>query len=120
MGVVTRSTPPSPPASQGGHEDFPLLRRGLFIVGDTSVADPAFNPCEAGRPVPPLRSRGGRGGETSALLREILVNEDGQSTLEYALIAGSLALGLIVSIKLLGGAFGLSFGHHSKALMRAR
>ncbi|HEY9856468.1 MAG TPA: hypothetical protein V6D05_12075 [Stenomitos sp.] len=40
--------------------------------------------------------------------------------LEYALIAGSLAVGLIVSIKLLGGAFGLSFNHHQKALMRAR
>lgn len=74
--------------------------------------------------MPPLRSRGGRGGEKRALLREILARiwkeEDGQSMLEYALIAGSLALGLVVSIKLLGGAFGLSFGHHSKALMRAR
>lgn len=56
----------------------------------------------------------------SAILAGILRGEEGQSTLEYALIAGSLAAGLIVSIKLLGGAFGLSFGHHSRALMRAR
>lgn len=61
-----------------------------------------------------------QGGQQWPLLRAILQDERGQSTLEYALIAGSLAVGLIVSIKLLGGAFGLSFGHHSKALMRAR
>lgn len=60
----------------------------------------------------------GRGG--SEILRALLLGEEGQSTLEYALIAGSLAAGLVVSIKLLGGAFGLAFKHHSRALMRAR
>lgn len=73
------------------------------------VIDREVSPCLAGG----LSAR-------RSLLAAIWHDERGQAMLEYALIAGSLALGLIVSIKLLGGAFGLSFGHHSKALMRAR
>lgn len=80
--------------------------------------DPQASPCLAGGFLAhgPCASQGRKWPSLAAILED----EGGQSTLEYALIAGSLALGLIVSIKLLGGAFGLSFGHHSKALMRAR
>ncbi|MBO9541311.1 Flp family type IVb pilin [bacterium] len=50
----------------------------------------------------------------------LLRDEHGQGMIEYALVAGALAVGMIVSIKLLGGAFGLAYGHHAKGLMRAR
>lgn len=39
---------------------------------------------------------------------------------EYAVLAGSIAIGLIVSLKLLGGAFDSSFKHQARALGRAR
>lgn len=54
------------------------------------------------------------------IVDRLLRDERGQGMIEYALIAGALAVGMIVSIKLLGGAFGLAYGHHSKGLMRAR
>ncbi|MNY46503.1 Flp/Fap pilin component [compost metagenome] len=55
-----------------------------------------------------------------ALAGRLLRDERGQGMVEYALIAGALAVGMIVSIRLLGGAFGLAYGHHAKGLMRAR
>lgn len=54
------------------------------------------------------------------LAERLLRDERGQGMIEYALVAGALAVGMIVSIKLLGGAFGLAYGHHAKGLMRAR
>ncbi|HEY9899865.1 MAG TPA: hypothetical protein V6D00_11835 [Pantanalinema sp.] len=53
------------------------------------------------------------------LVGRLLRDERGQSMIEYALVAGALAVGMIVSIRLLGGAFGLAYGHHAKGLMRA-
>lgn len=54
------------------------------------------------------------------LLRRLGRDEQGQAVVEYALIALALALGLIVSLKLLGGAFGSSFAHQARGLGRAR
>lgn len=55
-----------------------------------------------------------------SLARRLLCEEHGQTTLEYALIAGSLGFGLLVAIKALGSAFGAAFTHQATGLMRAR
>jgi Flp pilus assembly pilin Flp len=52
-------------------------------------------------------------------LDRLIRDESGQAMTEYALVAGSLAVGLLLAIKLLGAAFGSAFGHHAKGLARS-
>ena len=53
-------------------------------------------------------------------LKQLWFEERGQAMIEYAIVGGAIALGVIVSLKLLGAAFGASFAHQARALQRAR
>lgn len=60
------------------------------------------------------------GSRLDSFLARLWREEQGQAMVEYALLAGAIAIGLIVSLKLLGGAFDSSFKHQAHALGRAR
>jgi Flp pilus assembly pilin Flp len=54
------------------------------------------------------------------MIRALWRDENGQAMVEYALIAGAVAIGLMASIKILDLAFSGQYANQHKGLQRAR